>query len=428
MATIKFAMGLFWLLSLLVLVFPLTPAVADPDEVMWSRVNIPTEGKAGNWVLAKGSDVAHLTIAIDGTLYAYVTGLTYTLYKSTDEGRSWSYTGEVMNAIVALATTRNDASTIYYATSSNVYKSTDAGSSFTPLPPNPGGAGSNNIEITSIDVGYDASDDPYVFIATVDTDGGDFGGVYYIPEADSEAEWTDLQVGSYDVYSIACSPKFKGDSQVIAIVTDETHTYVINNYGVVGDWTSGIELLEDNITPFTITAASNIRFPSDFDQTYKLFIGVVGAGGDVYQVTSGAAYDLNVGTDIISLDVVGETGNIQLLAGTAGSGQIYLSTDGGSNWVGSTKPPTGGSKTYGLMAPDFADSGRAYAATSGIESAFSYSTDGGVTWNQLSLIDTEISNIVDLAVSPNYSRDDTLFMLTWGGEHSLWRSLNGGTR
>ena len=93
MATVRFAVGLLLLLSLLVLVFPLTPAVADPDEVMWSRVNIPTGGKAGNWVLAKGSDVAYLTIAIDGTLYAYVTGLTYTLYKSTDEGRSWSYIG-----------------------------------------------------------------------------------------------------------------------------------------------------------------------------------------------------------------------------------------------------------------------------------------------------------------------------------------------
>ncbi|GAJ18076.1 unnamed protein product, partial [marine sediment metagenome] len=226
---------------------------------------------------------------------------------------------------------------------------------------------------------------PYVFIATADTDGGDFGGVYYLPEADPGAEWTDLQAGSYDVYSIAGSPEFKGDSQVIAIVTDETHTYVINNYGVVGDWTSGVELLEGDITPFTITAASDICFPSDFDETYKLFIGVVGAGGDVYQVTSGAAHDLNVDTDIISLDVVGEAGNTQLLAGAAGSAQIYLSTDGGSNWVGSTKPPTGDSETYVLMASDFADSGKAYAATSGIESAFSCTTDGGVTWNQLSL-------------------------------------------
>jgi len=52
------------------------------------------------------------------------------------------------------------------------------------------------------------------------------------------------------------------------------------------------------------------------------------------------------------------------------------------------------------MAPDFTSSGKAYAATSGPNSAFSCTTDGGTTWNQLSLIDTEISNIVDLAPSP----------------------------
>ena len=82
MATIKFAVGLLLLLSLLVSISPLTAAVAAPDEAKWSRVNIPTEGRAGNRVLASGSDVAHLTLAIDGTLYAYVKGLTYTLFLS----------------------------------------------------------------------------------------------------------------------------------------------------------------------------------------------------------------------------------------------------------------------------------------------------------------------------------------------------------
>ncbi|GAH52841.1 unnamed protein product, partial [marine sediment metagenome] len=83
--------------------------------------------------------------------------------------------------------------------------------------------------------------------------------------------------------------------------------------------------------------------------------------------------------------------------------------------------------TYVVMTDDFADSGKAYAATSGSESAFSYTTDGGITWNQVGLIDTGINIIIDLAISPNYSQDNTLFMLTWGGEHSLWRSLNDGT-
>ena len=75
------------------------------------------------------------------------------------------------------------------------------------------------------------------------------------------------------------------------------------------------------------------------------------------------------------------------------------------------------------MAPDFASSGLAYAATTGTESAFSRTTDGGVTWYQIGLIDTDISNI-DLAVSPNYSQDDSLFMLTSsaGAKQSLCKA------
>ena len=140
MATIKFAVGLLLLLSLLVSISPLTPAVAAPDEAKWFGVNIPTEGKAGNRVLAKGSDVAHLTLAVDGTLYVYVNGLTYTLYKSTDEGRSWSYTGEVTDAIVDIACSSIDADIIYVTDGNHVYQSDDAGDSFdtvadTTLPP-----------------------------------------------------------------------------------------------------------------------------------------------------------------------------------------------------------------------------------------------------------------------------------------------------
>ena len=72
--------------------------------------------------------------------------------------------------------------------------------------------------------------------------------------------------------------------------------------------------------------------------------------------------------------------------------------------------------------------GKAYAATSGADSAFSSTTDGGITWNQLSLIDTTLSIIVDLAPSPGYSEDETLFLLTFGGGNdSLWRSLGEKT-
>ena len=105
------ALGLILLLSLLGLI---SPAVATPDEVKWSRFDIPLEGKPGKWVLADGSDVQYLTMASDGTLYAYGKGLTYTLYKSTDGGYSWSSIGKVKDAIVDIAIAPDDV--VYYAT------------------------------------------------------------------------------------------------------------------------------------------------------------------------------------------------------------------------------------------------------------------------------------------------------------------------
>ena len=425
-------------LSLLIILASITAtsqATANPDELKWSRVNIPTEGTAGNWVLASGSDVQHLTMAIDGTLYCYASpsGTSYTLFKSTDGGYSWSYTGKVKDSIVALATAPDDASIIYYATSSNIYRSTDAGNNFVLLPANPGGAGSNYVEITSIDVAYLGY--YIVVVGTRDTDNGEYGGIYTLDERTPFA-WTDTNLGNYDVYAVASSPNFPGDRQLVAVVTDETDTLVTTK---VGDAAWGATIGDARLGALVVATSADIAFPEDYDASiayYVLFVAIdTGSGnGDVYRTNGAVATDLNIGfayglsnIDVTAVAVSGDAATANLLAGTASS-QVYLSTDGGSNWTRSTKPPTGQSKTCVLMAPDFADSGKVYAATSGTESAFSISQDSGVTWNQIGVIDTDISEIVDLAVSPNYGQDDTLFMLTWGGEHSLWRSLNGGTR
>jgi len=435
------ALGLLLLLSLLLSMSQAAPAIANPASVKWLRGNIPTEGKAGNWVLANGSDVQHLTIAIDGAFYAYGKSLTYTLYKSTDDGYGWAYMDKVTDAIVDIATAPDDARILYYATTSSVYKSTNGGDSFTSLPPNPGGAGSNNIEITSLTV-TSQGDVHVIAVGTRDTDNGQYGGVYTLNESESFT-WTDTTVGNYDVYTIAYSPSATGGFQLTAVATNEANTIITSKVGSAG-W--GNTIGDATINGLVPTSA-DLAFPDDYAPdaagTNILFVAIdaVGSNGDVYKIYdmaapgSSVATDLNIGSDysldnvdVTSIAVTGNGANAELLAGVATSAQVYFSTDGGNNWAISSKPPTGQSETCVLMAPDFASSGRAYAATSGTESAVSYTIDGGMTWLQLSLIDTTIITIVDLAPSPDYNQDNTLFMLTWGGEYSLWRSLNSGTR
>jgi len=428
-----------------------SPTLASPDLVKWSRVNISADGDKGDWGLASGSDVQHLTMAIDGTLYAYGQGLGYTLYKSANQGYSWQATGKVEDDIVAIATAPDDANTVYYATSSDVYESTDGGESFFPLPANPGGAGSDDIEITSLDVAKDFNEPTANIIAvgTRDTNEDEFGGVYLLG-ADNPLAWSDAEVGGYDVYAVAFSPDYADDGQLVAVVTDEVDTLVTSKIADQ-EWGASIgnaRLNKDNSktpTPVAVATSATIAFPTGYNcdvltgaHVQFIAIDTDSENGDVYMIEGGQApgkslaIDLDIGwgdhqknVDVTGLAVSGKADTAHLIAGAAGSAEIYLSSDGGENWERSTKPPSGEGKTYVLMANDRI----AYAATSGSESAFSISRDGGITWNQISLIDTRISDIVDLAPSPDHSQDETLFMLTHhtGGEHSLWRSLNDGT-
>ena len=442
------AIGLILLLSLSL--SPSSLLAASSDEVKWLRVPIPTEGEAGNWQLADGSNIQHLTMAADGTLFAYAEGLTYTLFKSTDGGNSWWHTGNVQDNIVGIATSPADTSFIYYATSSNVYRSTDSGKTFTLLPASPGGAGSNNIVITSIDVTH--ADGNIIAISTRDTDNAQFGGVYTLNEVPFISTWADTGLSGYDVYAVAFSPSFTIDCQMVAVVTDETDTLVTAKSGNAGwgDTIGNARLDRDNSgtpTPVVVATPAAIAFPDGYDASgalpnNTLFIAIdTGTGdGDVYRINGVAspgnsvATDLNISynyglsnTDVTGLAVSGDVTTASILAGAASSARTYFSADGGSTWTMSQKEPTGGSKTCVLMAPDFSGSGRAYATTSGSESAFSISRDSATTWNQVSLIDTEISTIVDLSPSPGYGEDTTLFMLTFGGKHSLWRSPDAGT-
>jgi hypothetical protein len=416
MAKLAFTLGLLFLLGFT------SPVFADLDTVKWSRVNIPTQGKSGGWVLAFGSDVQHLTMASDGTLYAYGKGLTYTLYQSTDNGYSWSAIGKVKDAIVDIAIAPDKV--VYYATSSQIFKSVDGVSNFAAMP-GPGGAGANNIEITSIDVTRLTNN--VIVVGTRDKDIGQHGGVYLLDEADPFT-WTDTSLGNYDVYGIAVSPNYPSDHQIIAVVSDETDTFITTKFGGAG-WGSTIANAKiDNLVPLS----ASIAFPEDYEPSiFASYFVAIDSGankGGVYRVENSAVTDLNLGVDVCGLAVSGEMAGANLVAGAASCAEVHLSTDGGLNWQRSIKPPTGEGNIYVVLAPDFADSGKAYAATSGADSAFSYTSDGGITWNQPSLIDTTLIEIVDLAPSPGYSEDETMFMLTFGsGKDSLWRSLNEKT-
>lgn len=436
----RLALALAILLSLFFV--SLTARASESDEPLtWQRLSIPAQGTAGDWVLASGSDVPLLALAGDGTLYAGVRGLARTLYKSADGGYKWQPAGTVSDNIVAIVTAPDEAMRVYYATTSGVYRSIDGGDTFIRLP-TPGGAGSGNVEITALAVGGN----PLVLaVATRDTDSGQFGGVYSVEDS-SPISWTDTGLSGDDIYAVAFSPGFPENRELVAVATDETDTFVATRIGnsAWGASIASARLDRDNSpvpSPVAVTNSAAVAFPEDGASgdgfgLSPLFVAINAGGnqGDVYRVDRAAlpgdsrATDLNAGKnygftnlDVTSIGVSGQSDNAALLAGAANSARIYASQDGGKEWRRASRAPTGERATRVVLAPVFATSQVAYTATSGVESAVSRTADGGFTWDQTGLIDTTIPSIVDLGVSPAYENDGIVFLLTFGGRHSLWR-------
>jgi len=354
---------------------------------------------------------------------------------------SWFYTGKVKDDIIDITVDTADANMVCYATTSKVYLSDDAGQSYRAVAKEPGGAGSNGIEITSIDVAT-TDTGQVIVIGMRDTDNNEYGGVY-IRNVNQSTAFIDTHIGNYDVYAVSFSPDYFHDRQVEAVVTDEAETLVTTMIGN-GGWGENI----DNISLGNVVPESAvIAFPDDYTAEvapwqYSQFVAVSTGtgGGDVYRIKCDDSHltvkDLNIGseygldnTDVAGLAISGNGENTVLMAGTAASAQVHVSNDEGESWSRSTKNPTGGFITGVLFASGYPADDRLYVSTSGSESALSVSEDGGITWNQICLIDTAVSAIVDFAVSPDYERDNTFYLLTFGdGKHSLWRSLDSGMR
>jgi hypothetical protein len=173
-----------------------------------------------------------------------------------------------------------------------------------------------------------------------------------------------------------------------------------------------------------------------------MFLGLnTGAGtGDMFKIdgrrapAASVVKDLNAGSapgtgtvDISSLAIEGNSVSGMVLAGAATGAQVYFSKDGGTTWDTAVKPPSGSSITGVLFGRDYARNKTLYASTAGTESGLSVSRDSAVTWDQLSLVDSDITSIRDMALSPDYEHDGTLFIVTNGSKPALWRTVNGGT-
>lgn len=430
-----------------------------PPSIDWSEINIPNIGDEGDWVLAPGMRSAlDCVFSANGeTIFALGDSTVWELWgsggsfliKSDDYGRTWNLLPglEELELYEAFGIEVVGDGLFVFSTDKGIYRSTDGGQSFKELAPVTG-LGEGRVMIWGIDVTVDASGNPVILAATYYSRG--FGGLWMLSYPYDT--WVDLRVGNaesgtkYQVLSIAFSPNYAEDKQIVAAISDLEHLRLTTKYSDE-DWGDSIAdaYIPDAATNCDLEMVS-VAFPDDYDSKNPVvFVGIGWYTEHLYQTSEytdlyridgrptgsgqSTATDLDVGgknthIPIYGVAVSGPASDATILAGSVG--QVYRSADSGENWQEAYKPPTGGAVTWLSYGSKNDGSSLVYCVSTDVwsvliprdtsvsvgEPAFSRSVDGGVTWGELSLIGANIDEIISRAVSPDYATDNTLFMLT----------------
>lgn len=444
--------------SMFVMAIPV--AAADPGNIEWTSQSLP-----GSSMMELDSDVADIAVASDGsTIYVSdneaagvdnpVAG---DVFKSTNAGQSFSDLEEYqeiagVGAPVAIAVAPDDEDAIAVVDDNGtVHTSNDGGSSWSSLPAIADGL--------AVDVAIGPSRSGTAlgreyFVAVVDIVAADVGAGDVLTIGDT-LTWTSISTadigGVYDCVAVAVSPGYLGDRVVVVVGATATATEAAVIFvkvdtsnpglgeeiatapfddatGVTIDW-------DDGVTANGIISA-DIALPNDFDPTSGsgrvAFVGIVSAGepadNDAYRIEDDDAYDLDIGSSGTGISSVSYSGTIDegmLFAGESGDNVVNATDevdDNSPDW--DDESPIGTNGTIVRAASDYADSQTVFAGTSGDQSAFSISVEGGKYYGE-SLIDNDVAgNVVeidDIILTPD---SETIFMGTNVADEtfSLWRS------
>ncbi len=426
-------------LTLALLVSLMVAAVpAAASNLLYSTVSTPSQiGK----VLLGGNDVDFLAAAADGTTMFAYDNTAKILYKSTDAGVTWTITsigtGLNTNTIVGMVVSPKYAtdSTVVAATTTKVYISVDGGKTFNEGPAITLGGGT----ISSVDLGsYYATNVVNVLVGLTGS-AGLTSNVLRFPLSGAYA-WSNVGALNDNVLAVAFSPQHPVDAEILAVSTNATtgNTHLNTQFGTAA-WDVNIARTNIFAAPALATGAV-IAFGSDYigTGTNTILVGTRGlATDDVFRVsglTMGAIAttvkdtDVAAGVDVQSIVITGPIATASVLVGLVGDVNVYRSTTVTATtitWTGSTSDPTGTTPVM-LWA-----GGAAYAGTTGNDSALSKSTDSGVNFSQVALID--VGTIANMSITGSAIVDaNTMFVImanTTGGyaPSSLFKTTNGGT-
>jgi hypothetical protein len=404
---------------------------------------IPVAPADGSLIIVPNSDVSHIAVGCDGkTIYA-IDAFNARLYKSEFSGFGWVDSSKGIGGAATwdgLAVAPDDANIVAVVTdgSTEVYLSVNGGTNFHQM----GLAGTlkagERVKCLALSPIY-GQGRRELAIGTSTGNGG--GRVLVNISSGTGTTWTDISTGvsgwqppappiaGADVFAIEYSPAFAADGTLLAIIasgpppdTDDTYLYIglrdLGTSNVTWNSYSGypVEICQlGSDTPGTSLTHADIALPADYTgstpahrHVYACWtdnpFGSASAGNpndDVYRLDDTIGYRLIARDIVCSLAHYGRFSRGKLLAGALNarpgifvpSPQVYCSFNPQSAypaWQESLKPPTGPSQARVAWSPDgnLAYCGTSAATTGGHDqSAFSFSRDNGLTWNQTGLID-----------------------------------------
>jgi hypothetical protein len=459
------------LLVILILGASATPSPVQAGRMTWSTVETPSN--AFN-VVASASEIDFMQIGQDGRTMYTVDTAGRKVYRSDDAGASWldlsNYlvtAGATLPAWQIAAAPDNPRFVAAVTTTggmpSRVFVSADGGQNWndTNLP------AAGMISSIAISPNYGAYD------IAAGTRAGGSGALFIYRAAGPGGNWSPQQL-SGDVLAIKFSPNYRSDPSIAVLLSTTTGTYFeVGVHDLNANVTNWTAIYPGNYPEVTASGAgtsakaaqvitADLELPADFSgqapSMSRAYATIDAAGGSagIFRIDGTVVFQLMTAEPtkrISSIAYRGTYGNGKLLAGEVLGNSVQATvftwyTDAPTTcpatcWYRADKPATGaGASGYGNAQVAWSPDGRAFCGTSSAplsgpaawpsgylsgapmdESALSVSTDSGRTWDQLSLIDTQISFLSDIAVSMDAN---TIYLASinnaGAGLDSIWRS------
>lgn len=437
------------LVSMVAVATPVSAAIppSASNALVWNSEGGPSSVPPGARTLVAGSAVSDIAVASDGqTVYAVSSGGTLPgtnnaayasnkgVFKSTNGGVSWapdkltSIGSTVSTANVTIpqlvAVAPGDPNTVAVVGDSNkVFLSSDGGITFNQA------QGDNMTMINAVAISPLTSGVRYVAVAGTNNITG-AADIQYFPVGSLVSQWqsvatsstpdnwqTDAALNGTNVLAIAFSPNFASDKVLNAVTANASSTSleILSFSSHKKNAAAGFLNYPKSVFPvgYAGTATStmaNIVLPSTYlgaDQTLTtVFVGLTHTGGttgDVYRLqdTGVASTAMGFGDAIYSVDYNGTV----LVAGSSDRNLVFSCANPTAaaaaityTTTSSYQSPTGANKTVVAWQGT-----NVVAGTSGLNSAFAVSGDNGVTFNDVSLINNKIVDMVDFAVAADSS-------------------------